>query len=117
MSWANFAVTMSEPFPLGGFSGRDLLVGEMRRIRALRRMLDGDGAQVAAGIHIHECVFAQIARLDDGFIRELDEQGIRVLEVANFHGLNLRSMKALWTGSPPATRIARRYQRRMLTCL
>jgi mono/diheme cytochrome c family protein len=38
----------------------------MRGVRPLRRVLNGEGAEVAAHVHIHERVFVQVTRLDDG---------------------------------------------------
>lgn len=74
---------------------RNLLVRERRDAGTLRRMLDGNGADIALCIHVQHRVLIEVASFGDGRVLELDEQGIRVFEVPNSHGANLRSKNAL----------------------
>ena len=89
---------------------RDSLQGEMTDIRASAGVLACDGQHVAFGVHIDRRVFVEIPRLDNPRVSELDVERIRVLEVANFHGLKPRSKKALCTVSPSGSTTTLKYR-------
>jgi hypothetical protein len=82
----------------------------MRRVGSLRSVLNGDLANITLRIDIENSVFVEIARLRNRSRPKLDQQSVCVDVVAYFHGTNLRSKKALWTVSPSANRITRRYR-------
>ena len=86
----------------------NLLVREMWRTSAPRGMLDCNGADVSLAIYIKNRVFIKVSGLDNRSIQKLNEQGIGVGEVTNFHGVNLLSKKALCSVSPSGKIITRR---------
>lgn len=82
-----------------------MLVREAWCSSALRSMFDGDGADVAMRIHIENGVLVEIAGFGHRSVSKLEQQGVGICEVANFHGTNPRSKKALWTVSRSDNRI------------
>jgi hypothetical protein len=58
-------------------------------------MFKGNRANVSVGIQIQYRVFVQISRFRNILSIELNIQGIRILKVLHFHGLNPRSKNAL----------------------
>jgi hypothetical protein len=84
------------------------LVRKMRSARPLRSMLDCNGTNIALRVNVKNGAVIEIAGLGNRSVPKLNEQSIGVGKVANFHGTNLRSKKALWTVCPSANRITRR---------
>lgn len=76
-------------------SGGHLFVGELRNIGALAGMFDGDAQNIPGLVHIQKRVLIQVAGLGHLGGLEFDVQRIGVLEIAYFHGLNVRSKNAL----------------------
>src|ERR1035437_10509664 len=68
----------------------NLLVRELRRARALRSMLDRDGTNVTLSVNVEHGVLVKIPGFGYRRIPELDQQCVRVSEIANLHGVNLR---------------------------
>jgi len=75
--------------------GGDFLIREMWRISTRGRVLNGDRTDIALSIDVKDSVLVQIASLRNWSGPKLNEQRIRIGEVAYFHGTNLRSKKAL----------------------
>src|SRR5437660_54475 len=73
-------------------------------------MLKSDGADVALRIEVDHGVFIEVSCLRGWRVLELDKKSVSVFEVANSHGTNRRSKKALCTVSPSARRTTRRYR-------
>ena len=92
----------------GRRSGRDLLVRKLGNVRALGRVFDRDGANVARRIHVEQRVFVEIACLSHWRVAELYVQSVGAGKVTDSHGSNRRSKNALWTVSPSASNTTRK---------
>src|SRR3990172_1233240 len=88
--------------------GRDLLVRKLGNPGALGRVLDRDCADVSIRVDLKECVLVEVAGLSHRRVPKLDVKGVSLGVVADLHGTNPRSKKALWTVSPSGKRITRR---------
>ena len=76
-------------------SGGGILVGELREVRPVFGVLDGDAANVTIPINVEQRVFIQVAGLGHFRGAKLDVQRVGVLKILDLHGLNERSKKAL----------------------
>ena len=72
-----------------------MLIRELGHACPLRRMFDGDGTDVPLTVDVQERILVKVARLDDGSLAELDVERNSFSEVADFHGSNPLSKKAL----------------------
>src|SRR5438552_12401371 len=72
-------------------------------------MFDRDPANIPFRVQIKQGVLVQIPGLGNLSGPKLDVERVGVLEVADFHGLNVRSKKALCTVSPSGNSITRKY--------
>src|SRR3989304_6179922 len=75
----------------------NLFVRKLRRSSPLGSMLDRDRANVPLGVNVEQRIFVKITSFRHRCVSKFDEQRIGLSEVANLHGTNLRSKKALWT--------------------
>jgi hypothetical protein len=60
-------------------------------------VVDVDANEIAMRIVIKHHPLGDLPALDAGLLRQIDVEGIRIRIVVQFHGLNRRSGKALWT--------------------
>jgi hypothetical protein len=67
----------------------------MRGAGPLGSVLDGNGANVALCVNVQNGAVIEIACLSNRSVPKLNEQSVSVGKVANFHGTNLRSKKAM----------------------
>ena len=58
-------------------------------------MLDCDRADISVSVDVEQCVLIEITCFGHWGVPKLDEKRIRISEVANLHGVNLRSKNAL----------------------
>src|SRR5579862_2453799 len=93
---------------LGELSG-NLLEGQSGKLDSVFRMFQGDAADAPGSIDVQESVLVEVAGFDDLGRAEFDVEGVGILEVFNFHGLNDRSKNALCTVSPSGKSTTRRY--------
>ena len=82
------------------------LDGEAVDVGTRARMLEGDSADIPLSVNVKDRVLVEVSALGDVVRSELDVERVGVFEVADFHGLNLRSKNALWTVSPSDERQA-----------
>jgi hypothetical protein len=81
---------------------------EMAYVRSPARMLECNCTDIALGIHIKNGVFIQISGFRYVGVAELNVQRVRIVKVADFHGLNALSKNALCAASPSGNKITRR---------
>ena len=62
----------------------------------LRRLVDVDADGVTVCVDVDYDTVADLTSVDAGALGEIDVQAVRVWEVFDPHGLNLRSGQALW---------------------
>src|SRR5450756_2420039 len=87
--------------PRGSSSARDLLDAEWDppeverpQVEVLRRLVDVDADRVTICVDVDHDAVADLPRVHAGALGEIDVQAVRVWEVLDPHGLNLRSGNA-----------------------
>ena len=68
---------------------------QFAQIELATGVIDVDSDQVALAVVIQNNAFRNFAALDTRSLREIDLKRIRIWEVIQFHGRNLRSRNAL----------------------
>jgi hypothetical protein len=74
-----------------------LLERHVRNVGSGLGVLQSQAAKIAVRIDLEQRVLVEFASLDHGIGTKLDVQRVRILEVRNLHGLNVRSKNALCT--------------------